>query len=213
MKRLLLVALVAAMFVGFPALSVAGSIYAPGYGGDPTFVTGQENPDGVSGFQGNLTPLNVPITVASDGEAPFDPFGVGYDSTEQIKFDPNSVGPAAVSLNPAWQQFTANDGNPYSWALPAIAENEPSGEAVGHWQFNGYTVNGGPLIYNILDEDGKTVSDSIVIQNNAAGVAQLYFYSDPSVPTPEPASLTLLGLGALSLAGYGIRRRKQAVQG
>jgi hypothetical protein len=27
---------------------------------------------------------------------------------------------------------------------------------------------------------------------------------------PEPASLTLLGLGALGLLGYGWRRRKQA---
>ncbi len=206
MKRILLVAMAATLFAGFPALSSAGIITA-GTNTDPTYVIGQEQP-GV-GFTGNLTPLNVPITVGSDSESTFDPFGAGFDSSDQIKFDPATVGPAAVNLNPNWVQFTASDGNPYSWALPAFNENEPVVETVGKWLFPGFTVVGGPLTYNILDEISG-ISDSIVISNNAQGVAMLQFYSDPAV-VPEPSSLTLLALGISGLAGYTWRRRKAAV--
>jgi hypothetical protein len=206
MKRGLWVAAVATVLGGFPALSVAGHIGIPGVDGDPTFVIGTEAP--TTGFVGNLTPLNVPITVASDGESAFDPFGFGQDTSDAIKFDPNSVGPAAVSLNPAWVQFTASDGNPYSWALPAAGENEPSGEAVGQWIFNGFTVVGGPLIYLVNEADGS-YSDAIIISNNADGVAQLQFYSDPAAPTPEPSTFALAGLGGLALVGYGWRRRRR----
>jgi hypothetical protein len=206
MKRVFLVALVATVFAGFPALS-AGGIITAGTNGDPTYVlTPAEDPN--TGFQGNLTPLNVTITVASDGESFFDPFGFGQDTSDQIKFDQSSVGPAAVNLNPAWVQFTASDGNPFSWANPAIGENGNPTEAVGLWSFPGFTVGGGPLIYEIVQQDGS-LSDRITISNDANGVAQLQFESDPSF-VPEPSSLILLGLGAVGLSGYRWRRHKAA---
>jgi hypothetical protein len=40
---------------------------------------------------------------------------------------------------------------------------------------------------------------------------ELVYIQAKAVGTPEPGSLTLLGLGTVSLAGYGWRRRKQAV--
>jgi hypothetical protein len=60
----------------------------------------------------------------------------------------------------------------------------------------------------------RVISDSMAFgysANAATSGSQSYTLTLSPAAAPEPASLTLLGLGAVSLAGYGWRRRKQAV--
>jgi hypothetical protein len=67
-------------------------------------------------------------------------------------------------------------------------------------QLYGFDKNSG-TIYSIDTTTGQAIA--------GASVSALVYGAVPLTPTtaPEPASLTLLGLGALSLAGYGCRRR------
>src|SRR5262245_13065397 len=92
-----------------------------------------------------LTAGGVPIlvTVGSDAEVPFDPFGFGADTSDVIKFlIPAGTGITVTGLTPAWIKFTASDGNPNTWALPAAGipgcglENEPICEPAGLFRFN-----------------------------------------------------------------------------
>jgi hypothetical protein len=60
------------------------------------------------------------------------------------------------------------------------------------------------------DRSGEVMSRAYAIANLGNGRDTIGLVTQFN-PTPEPASLTLLSLGALSLVGYGWRRRKQAV--
>jgi hypothetical protein len=95
---------------------------------------------------------------------------------------------AASGVNPA---ISSNPSFLTAWGLlfsKGAGELEVNifGNGLGDYAF--YTgLNGG--IYPIQSPTGGTLTVA---------------------PTPEPASLTLLGLGSLGLLGYGWRRRKQA---
>lgn len=145
--------------------------------------------------------------VASDGESSFDPFGVGSDTSDQIQFTSANWLPESSN---GWTQF-----NSTTWFAPASSscgsENEPSCEATGAWYLPGVQWSEGQVgVYTMLDSDGVTISDVIVLDNAGPdGSAEIQFSSDPTL-IPEPASLGLVGLGALGLAALRRRRAHRA---
>ncbi len=154
------------------------------------------------------------VNVASDGEASFDPFGAGFDTSDGIQF----VGFASIQGQPwvsygstAWLPVAdPNGGVPQTWVLPADlssigcgVENFTTCEPVGAWYQPGFFWNVPANTYVILDPDGNW-SDTITLGNfGPNGNAAITFASDP---VPEPGSLLLLGSGLIGVAGT-IRRK------
>ena len=58
---------------------------------------------------------------------------------------------------------------------------------------------------------GTNTLDFFVNNDGGPTGVRVEFFTAAAVP--EPSSMTLLGLGALSLGGYVLRRRRQAVKG
>jgi hypothetical protein len=153
--------------------------------------------------------LNHPITVASDGEAAFHPFGLTFDVSDAIEFE--SIWTADVANTWLFQGIDASNGLDI-WYAPAIQEIEPPVEGIGKWDALGFTVVGGPFVFDITESDGS-LSDIITVANNDQGVATIAFQSDP-IATPLPAALPLLagGLGGMGVfARWRKRRTEQAI--
>ena len=146
-------------------------------------------------------------TVASDGESSFDPFGVGNDTSDQIQFNSANWLP---EVSNGWTQ-----ANSTTWFAPTSSscgsENEPSCEVIGAWFLPGVQWSEGQVgVYTMLDSDGVTTSDVIVLDNaGPGGTAEIQFSSDPTL-IPEPASFGLAGLGVLGLAALRRRRAGRA---
>jgi len=164
---------------------------------------------------GCVAPLGGPVppvptlTVGSDGEAFFDPFGYGANTSDGIQLNSNWV---PNNWNGAFNAgfWTNTDvtgaplGGGFTWVLPASTpcgvENEPSCEPIAYWTFapgSGWLPGTTPQ-FNIL-EAGGTISDLILLNNNTPnGAAQIIFRSDPNL-VPEPGTLTFFGSGLLGL--------------
>jgi hypothetical protein len=156
--------------------------------------------DSGNGFIGDLPNVAIlsgaiTITVASDGEAYFDPYGYGNDTTDGIQFP---AGLAVQCTSQVWVQTVPN-----TWVLPAVNENEPSYETAGVFNL-GVPFAAGLGTYLIFEDPNyQTISDTIIVSNNGpGGVGQIVFQSDP---VPLPGAVWLLGSGLLGLAG--LRRR------
>jgi hypothetical protein len=158
------------------------------------------------------------VSVASDGESPFDPYGAGFDTSDGIQFTLFDNGPWIQAADSQWTQIAGGVG---TWVLPAATAGGPGcpgenaidtstcTELVGHWIQ--IALPGGALPqwqpqllgeYDILSADG-TIGDRIFLFNTNAG-AELIFQSDP---IPEPATMALVGI---SLLGLGAFRRRRA---
>jgi len=97
-----------------------------------------------------------------------------------------------------------------STATVTVVANEPGG-GTKTTTFN-YTIDQGNNFLTILAIDGETIASATI---DAAGGFEEF--SQPRISgaainaVPEPASLTLVGIALAGMAGYGWRKRKQAV--
>ena len=193
--------LVLGLFLSFGASQALADDLVPGY---VQYSTYTETAGG--GYVTGPLPVccevsGLSVNLASDGEAGFDPFGAGYDTSDGIQFTGNYTVTLASS---AWAQISPN-----TFVLPAStacgSENEPTCESTGIFYIN--TIwSGVPSYISMYEPDGTTLSDLILFDSNGpGGIFEVKMYSDPSLNVPEPGTMTLVGSG---FALAGLLRRK-----
>jgi hypothetical protein len=158
------------------------------------------------------------ITLASDGEAHFDPFGVGFDISAGVQLVAGGANTwSPDNTNGAFNAgfWTTGGAVPAgTWVLPAVTpcgvENEPSCEPIGVWDYSAPL----PPLTLIMLEAGGGYSKGILTRNSGPnGDAVLVFASDPSVLIPEPSTwaMMLIGFAGLGYLGYRSQKRRSAL--
>jgi hypothetical protein len=191
------ITMLAAAAASLGALSLAhsasaGAVFA-------SHVIGTE--DNVAGFIGTVPSsagAGDTITVASDGEATFTPFGITHDTSD------------AVSLTGGWNAAAGNQWENWGggvWDLPAcdaggVCENGNVHEPTGLWTWVGATWTNGLNKYIIKEAGGGGLSDVIRTYNLPDGTAAFSFKSG----VPEPATWAMMILG-VAMIGFSARRR------
>jgi len=167
--------------------------------------------DPVQGFIGQIPTSVTPVIIASDGEAPFHPFGITFDVSDAISLNGNwAPDPAyAAAFGPGgWQQLAGTS----VWYIAAcdgqgVCENGKVHEPIGKWDFTpGGQWGAGAMSLWISDPDGKFSDLALIANDGPGGEATVKFVSD-GVPEPAAWALMLLGMGGI---GYAARRRRTA---
>jgi len=166
-----------------------------------------------------LPGFNPTITIGSDGESAFEPFGVNFDVSDAIQMSSQFVTDPgfAASFGPAdgWIKAGKQSAFVQTWALPASSgscgsENERTCEPIAKWDLPGTQFADNSTFFVLFEPDGKTLSDVILAANNGpGGEAAITFSSDPNLlPIPIPAALPLF-FGAIGGVGAIGRWRKR----
>ncbi|MDB5479998.1 MAG: hypothetical protein JWO83_1051 [Caulobacteraceae bacterium] len=166
--------------------------------------------DNVAGYVGAIPTSSPPIMVASDGEASFDPFGAGYDTSDAIQLN------SSWAPDPAYAKAFGADGwvqipGTYTWVLPACnstgCENANIYEPIAKWDFlGGGGWAPGTLSVRMLESDGS-FSDMVTVANDGVGGAATITFQSGGVPEPATWAMMLVGFAGI---GYAARRRLRA---
>jgi hypothetical protein len=147
------------------------------------------------------------VVAASDGEAAFDPFGYGQDTSDGIQLD----GLWVPLSTPGWVQLPGTN----TWVLPAcdssnVCENGNVNEPTGKWIAPGFTLSVPSYWLGIYEANGN-LSDLIHLFNDSSNTVNLTCNSSDhlTAPVPEPGvwAMMLLGMGGL---GAMMRTRRKA---